>query len=82
MDKKDIIMNELLLNYIIKLMIENAVLQGDAEELATYAYISDLCAEYGLNTKQRNKALKFFDDTNDKEYIDTVFCKFIENDIF
>ena len=75
-------MNKEIYDYIVNLIYENNELRQDAEYLATYGYVSDLCAEHGLNTKQREKALYFYEDTNNKQYIDTTFQLFIENDIF
>ena len=74
-------MNKELYDYITHLIYENHELRQDAEYLATYGYVSDLCAEHNLDAKQREKALNFF-DTNNKQYIDTTFQLFIENDIF
>jgi hypothetical protein len=76
-------MNEELYDYILNLIYdENNELRQDAQYLAMYCYVSDLCAEYNLNAKQREKALNFYEDTNDKAYIDRTFQVFVENDIF
>ena len=75
-------MNQKLFGYIAELMIENIELRQDAEYLTVYGYVSDLCAEHNLNAKQRDKALNFFEDTNDKDFIDRTFKVFVENDIF
>ena len=75
-------MNKEIYDYIVNLIYENNEMRQDAQYLATYGYVSDLCVEHNLNTGQREKALTFFEDTNDKEYIDRTFKLFVENDIF
>ena len=75
-------MNKEIYDYITHLIYENNELRQDAKYLAMYGYVSDLCAEHNLNAEQREKALNFFEDTNNKAYIDRTFQIFIENYIF
>ncbi len=75
-------MNKELYGYITHLIYENHEMRQDTQYLAMYCYVSDLCAIHNLNAGQRNKALNFYEDTNNKQYIDTTFQLFIENDIF
>ena len=75
-------MNKEIYDYITHLIYENNELRQDAGYLAMYCYVSDLCAIHNLNAEQRERALNFFEDINNKEYIDRTFQFFVENDIF
>ena len=75
-------MNKEIYDYIVNLIYEHNQLKSDAQYLAMYGHVSDLCSSHNLNAKQRYKALNFYEDTNDKEYIDRTFKLFVENDIF